>query len=119
MRDERTHLRCVVCAARCRIDHIAADSEAGLALGVLGCERERTSTTLEGEELAVGDLASTVRTATAGEGDNLVASSAAGVEVEAGLGERADDQGGVGLVVVNTLGLCGQERQSDFPAGTR
>ncbi len=101
----RAYLSSIIRVARRSINDVAADSEAGLALGVLGCEGERTSTTLEGEELAVGDLASTIRTTTAGEGDNLVASSAAGVEVEAGLGQGANDEGSVSLVVVDTLGL--------------
>ena len=42
------------------VESVAADNEARLALRVLGGERKRTSTALEGEELAVRDLAATV-----------------------------------------------------------
>jgi len=60
--------------------------------------------TSEVEELAVGDAASTVGAATAGEHDDLVTSGTAGVEVEASLGKSGHDENGSGDVVVHTLG---------------
>ena len=103
--EQDTDLVCSARSARCRVDDVSAHGEARLALVVLRSERERTSTTVECKQLAVGNLAATIRTAATGEGNDGVAGGAARVEVEAGLCQRADNESGVGLVVVQTLGL--------------
>ena len=86
------------------VQNIATDGEA-LALPVLGSKRQRARAAIEGEQLAVSHLAAAVCTATTREHDDCVAGGATGVEVEARLSQRADDQGRAGLVVVETLRL--------------
>jgi len=68
---------------------------------VLRSQRQRASASLEREELGGGGIAGSITTATAGEQDHTVLSV---IKVEAAVGQRADDDGVAGPVVMLALG---------------
>ncbi|TLD04999.1 uncharacterized protein PgNI_09511 [Pyricularia grisea] len=85
------------------VDNISLHREARV-WRIVGAERERADATGKRKQLRVGYLAAAVGAATARKQQRLVAGLAAGVKVEAGLRQGADDERRPGHVVVHPFG---------------
>ncbi len=77
-----------------------------MAIAILRLKLQACLPSGESEQLAVGDQALTIRSSSTAERDHSITSCSSRVEVETSLCQAADDQGRIGLVIMDS---CGNE----------